>query len=586
MTARPRSTVRLPCRSPCATTATGCRGSRRATSVAVMQRRRLARDSRRSPSAGTARRPRPCSCGSSSPSRRAVCAMNTSSRVVVPAKAVRARPASTNTWTCGVPGSSAKLSATARSAGIGALGVAASPRPMPIRMYARSSSRSRGAGNGRCLPLRRTRSMSAPDRRARAPSACQSSCAIASLRRCPAAPTPPCRSAARGSPRASGARSSRVACTWVPRDALPSTTWFRRTSSADASSMPHGRCAARARGSTRCAARGASCASASSPAERRAACARSTSRRSRTRRATALAGRRALAGAVRVHAQPHAARAGRRRRRAPSRSSSTRPIRSARRRRRTSRGSRSATARPRAACSRRSTRRSSQRSPAGASRPRRSTTSRSITCTSRTCAACSRRAPAAARSCRTRSCSCRQAELDTLAQHPSAAGRVVHPRVPRPACRPIGSSRSTATTRSAAASRSCARPATRWGNHSLVVVTDRGAWTISENGVCVDAYAPGMSAHPRRRAPRARCGRRGDPQREHARGLARSVHVDGAREDARRRRARSPGAAAALLVDRAGAARARARARADATRTARSRTAKIANASVAERAIA
>ena len=32
------------------------------------------------------------------------------------------------------------------------------------------------------------------------------------------------------------------------------------------------------------------------------------------------------------------------------------------------------------------------------------------------------------------------------------------------------------------------------GNHSLVVVTDRGAWTISENGVCIDAYAPGVSA--------------------------------------------------------------------------------------------
>jgi hypothetical protein len=31
------------------------------------------------------------------------------------------------------------------------------------------------------------------------------------------------------------------------------------------------------------------------------------------------------------------------------------------------------------------------------------------------------------------------------------------------------------------------------GNHSIVVVTDRGAWTISENGVCVDAYAPGTS---------------------------------------------------------------------------------------------
>jgi hypothetical protein len=31
------------------------------------------------------------------------------------------------------------------------------------------------------------------------------------------------------------------------------------------------------------------------------------------------------------------------------------------------------------------------------------------------------------------------------------------------------------------------------GNHSLVIVTDRGAWTVSENGICVDAYAPGMS---------------------------------------------------------------------------------------------
>ena len=31
------------------------------------------------------------------------------------------------------------------------------------------------------------------------------------------------------------------------------------------------------------------------------------------------------------------------------------------------------------------------------------------------------------------------------------------------------------------------------GNHSLVVVTDRGAWTISENGISVEAYAPGTS---------------------------------------------------------------------------------------------
>jgi hypothetical protein len=31
------------------------------------------------------------------------------------------------------------------------------------------------------------------------------------------------------------------------------------------------------------------------------------------------------------------------------------------------------------------------------------------------------------------------------------------------------------------------------GNHSLVIVTDRGAWTVSENGIAVDAYAPGAS---------------------------------------------------------------------------------------------
>ncbi|HTR51356.1 MAG TPA: hypothetical protein VMJ10_11660 [Kofleriaceae bacterium] len=36
-------------------------------------------------------------------------------------------------------------------------------------------------------------------------------------------------------------------------------------------------------------------------------------------------------------------------------------------------------------------------------------------------------------------------------------------------------------------------PGHTWGNHSLVVVTERGAWTISENGICVDAYAPGTS---------------------------------------------------------------------------------------------
>ncbi len=31
------------------------------------------------------------------------------------------------------------------------------------------------------------------------------------------------------------------------------------------------------------------------------------------------------------------------------------------------------------------------------------------------------------------------------------------------------------------------------GNHTLAVVTDRGLWTISENGICIDAYAPGIS---------------------------------------------------------------------------------------------
>lgn len=31
------------------------------------------------------------------------------------------------------------------------------------------------------------------------------------------------------------------------------------------------------------------------------------------------------------------------------------------------------------------------------------------------------------------------------------------------------------------------------GNHSLVCVTSSGAWTISENGIAVDAYAPGTS---------------------------------------------------------------------------------------------
>ncbi len=43
------------------------------------------------------------------------------------------------------------------------------------------------------------------------------------------------------------------------------------------------------------------------------------------------------------------------------------------------------------------------------------------------------------------------------------------------------------------------------GNHSVVMVTDRGVWTVSENGVAVDAYAPeasaiaGLRAHARER---------------------------------------------------------------------------------------
>jgi hypothetical protein len=41
------------------------------------------------------------------------------------------------------------------------------------------------------------------------------------------------------------------------------------------------------------------------------------------------------------------------------------------------------------------------------------------------------------------------------------------------------------------------------GNHSPVITTDRGLWTVSENGVCIDAYAPessrikGLASHAR-----------------------------------------------------------------------------------------
>jgi glyoxylase-like metal-dependent hydrolase (beta-lactamase superfamily II) len=34
------------------------------------------------------------------------------------------------------------------------------------------------------------------------------------------------------------------------------------------------------------------------------------------------------------------------------------------------------------------------------------------------------------------------------------------------------------------------------GNHTIVLSTDRGLWTISENGICVDAYAPHASSIP------------------------------------------------------------------------------------------
>lgn len=48
-------------------------------------------------------------------------------------------------------------------------------------------------------------------------------------------------------------------------------------------------------------------------------------------------------------------------------------------------------------------------------------------------------------------------------------------------------------------------PGHTMGNHSIVMVTDRGVWTVSENGVAVDAYAPeasaiaGLRAHARSR---------------------------------------------------------------------------------------
>lgn len=39
-------------------------------------------------------------------------------------------------------------------------------------------------------------------------------------------------------------------------------------------------------------------------------------------------------------------------------------------------------------------------------------------------------------------------------------------------------------------------PGHTYGNHSIVLHTDDGLWTISENGICVDAYAPEASEIP------------------------------------------------------------------------------------------
>ena len=85
-----------------------------------------------------------------------------------------------------------------------------------------------------------------------------------------------------------------------------------------------------------------------------------------------------------------------------------------------------------------------------------------------------------------------KAELDTLAQHPSAAGRVVHPRL---SDRRAGRSDRRARRRFLIGGGFAIvrTPGHTWGNHTLVDRHRTGAWTVSENGVCVDAYAPGVS---------------------------------------------------------------------------------------------
>ena len=156
--------------------------------------------------------------------------------------------------------------------------------------------------------------------------------------------------------------------------------------------------------------------------------------------------RRGLARAVRVHAQPHAARAGEERRRARSRSSSTRPIRERSARRPTSRGSRSATAR--VARKLLSTIHGDDRAGAGALGPRaRRDRLRHVRPSARPGPA----RPARAGSRRPRVPAEREAPRAArrarhAREHSSAAGRVVHPANASRACRPIGSSRSTATT--------------------------------------------------------------------------------------------------------------------------------------------
>jgi hypothetical protein len=45
-----------------------------------------------------------------------------------------------------------------------------------------------------------------------------------------------------------------------------------------------------------------------------------------------------------------------------------------------------------------------------------------------------------------------------------------------------------------------ATPGHTWGNHSLAVHTPRGVTVISENGVCLDSYAPHLSRLPGVRA--------------------------------------------------------------------------------------